>query len=177
VLPTLGEGTVLEIGCGNGKTLASLPAGRTVAVDFSSTAVHYCHGLFPDVHLAISDATTLPFRDGCFETVVASHVIGHAIAVERRKMASEVHRVLARGGTTHMVVFSKDDMRYGKGKEVEPNSFVRGNGIMYHYFDEDELESLFPSMDVQRIGRKVEVKRFGKESFERSTIEAVLVKQ
>ena len=176
MLPTLGEGMVLEIGCGNGKTLASLPAGRTVAVDFSFTAVHHCHGSFPDVHFVVSDATALPFRDGSFGTVVASHVIGHATAVERGKIASEVHRVMVKGGTAHVVVFSVDDMRYGKGREVEPNTFVRGNGIIYHYFDEDELASLFPSMDVQRMGRRTEIKRFGKGSFERSMIEAVLVK-
>jgi hypothetical protein len=36
-------------------------------------------------------------------------------------------------------VFSIKDFRYGKGKEIEENSFVRGNGIITHYFKDDEL--------------------------------------
>ena len=43
-------------------------------------------------------------------------------------------RVLRPGGEVRFKAFSRADMRFGKGEEVEPGTFIRGAGVLTHYF-------------------------------------------
>lgn len=88
----LGDGTsVLVIGAGAQKSwLHGFFAKRTsVRVVYSDVDVRGMVDLFCDAH-------ELPFLDGTFDGVIASAVLEHVVYPER--VASEIHRVLARDG-------------------------------------------------------------------------------
>jgi ubiquinone/menaquinone biosynthesis C-methylase UbiE len=147
-LPDLPAGaTVLELGCGNGKTLVALArrSWRVTAVDISHQAVSLArqHPATSEVSFAIADAEHLPFREQVFDAVFLVHVIGHVPEKGRRAVASEVCRVLRPGGAAFFRGFSIEDMRAGKGTEVEEQTFRRGDGIITHYFTEAEVADLF----------------------------------
>ncbi|MDP2845529.1 MAG: class I SAM-dependent methyltransferase, partial [Candidatus Methanoperedens sp.] len=57
---------------------------------------------------------------------------------------SEFRRILNDRGILFIEVLGNEDMRYG-GDEVEPDTFVRKNGIIYHYFNKIELEEVLKS--------------------------------
>lgn len=147
-LPDIPAGAaVLELGCGNGKTLSALArhSSGAVAIDVSPRAVALARQR-PDtasVHLAVADARHLPFCGETFDAVFIVHVAGHLTGPGRRALASEVRRVLLPGGTTFFRGFSIEDMRAGKGEETEHRTFARGDGILTHYFTEDEVSDLF----------------------------------
>jgi SAM-dependent methyltransferase len=148
-----GSCRILELGCGNGKTVFPLvKAGRSVtALDLSPRAASLCRSLCrnTDLHILIGDARQTPFRDASFDIVIASHVAGHLTAAGRQDLASEVLRLLPPGGVLHFRDFSREDLRCGKGRETEPGTFLRGNGIATHYFAPGEVRTLFTGLAVR----------------------------
>lgn len=147
-LPELpADAAVLEIGCGNGKTFEALArqSSRVTAVDISPEAVALARRRpgTAEADLAVADARHLPFRDEAFDAVFLVHVAGHLPLRGRTAIASEAVRVLRPSGTLFFRGFSVEDMRAGKGTETEPWTFLRGGGIITHYFTEAETAELF----------------------------------
>jgi SAM-dependent methyltransferase len=153
------HGLVLELGIGNGKNLTAFPSDSTViGLDFSISALRACNRSH-QIPLLQADVTALPFRDGSFPNVAASHVLGHLDSASMRKASAETERVLQKGGLLYISVFGEDDMRFGKGDEVEQRTFQRGNGVITHYFLENEVPELFPDFRTVRTWERRMQKR------------------
>ena len=156
-LPTIGVGSrVLELGCGNGKSFFALTSqGLAVtAIDFSPRAALMSHRVALHAGtgaVAIADARELPFVKESFDAVIAVHVLGHMYEKDRARIAGESSRVLKEGGTLWFSGFSCEDLRHGKGREVEPHTFERANGTATHYFTEPEVQSLYPLLQPVKI--------------------------
>lgn len=156
-LPRLPCGSrILELGCGDGKTTASLAEAdcSVTAIDFSSHAVSLCRQTCSDpdlVRVLIADIRKTPFRNESFDIVIASHITGHLSLFGRRDLSSEVLRLLVPAGTIYFRDFSVGDFRYGYGKETETGTFTRKNGIATHYFTEGEVLALFTGLVVQSL--------------------------
>jgi hypothetical protein len=80
------------------------------------------------------------------------------LSEDRTTVARELVRVLTRGGHILVEVFGTEDIRCGDGQEVEKGTYLRGTGILTHYFGENEVAFLFPGLvmisetsDVRRI--------------------------
>lgn len=107
------HGTVLDVGCGTGRTTAALRNSGfdVVGVDITPRYVDTAAGFFPDLELGVADATSLPFTDDCFEHVLFSfNGIDHLAPEEvRLDVFHEVRRVLEPGGlfafSTHNPLF------------------------------------------------------------------------
>ncbi|WP_319379213.1 class I SAM-dependent methyltransferase [uncultured Methanocorpusculum sp.] len=153
LLPEIPENAlVLETGCGNGKTLSSL-GENAVGIDISSAAVQLA-----GPSALVGNVRFLPFKDSVFDIIFCWHVLGHLLFKERKKAADEMLRVLKLGGVLYFKDFSRNDFRYGKGTEVEPSSFLRGDGIVTHYFKQEELVSLFGPSDISTVSWDLRIK-------------------
>ncbi|NYZ75226.1 class I SAM-dependent methyltransferase [Candidatus Micrarchaeota archaeon] len=148
------KGRVLELGCGNGKTASALSLQKQVelhAVDSSPTAVGLCKQLVERVGgkavVREANGLQLDYATGFFDAVVCFHYLGHMPSNERNKAVAEATRVLKKNGKLFFREFGTKDFRLGKGKEVEPDTFVRGNGIWTHYFSQEEVRGLFPLLE------------------------------
>jgi len=159
-LPDLPKGTeVLELGCGNGKTLAAMvkKEWHITAVDISSTAILLARKAIVDryehVKLMEADIMSLPLEPSNFDAVFCYHVLGHLVSKDREKALNEVKRVLKPGGKLFIQEFSMNDLRFGKGEEIEPNAFLNQNGILTTFFSEGTmfqmLEQVFPGSDIE----------------------------
>ncbi len=168
---------VLELGCGDGKTVASLTVGdrRVTAIDISSHAASLCHKACANkgqADILIADSRQTPFRNESFDVAIASHIAGHLFLAERLQLAGEVFRLLIQGGVICFRDFSTHDFRYGRGVETEPGTFTRKNGIATHYFTEDELRALFAGFTVQSLVQHQWVMRVKGKNFTRAEIVA-----
>jgi ubiquinone/menaquinone biosynthesis C-methylase UbiE len=177
-LPLLAEGSsVLELGCGDGKTLSGMPGDwKIVALDISQKALQFSRRLLPDVELVLADACRLPLQSASFDAVFAFHVTGHLLAEGRRALAREAARVLVRGGRLFFREFGTDDMRAGLGEEVESGTFRRGAGILTHYFTESEVEGIFCELELVSIDTHRWKLRIKGQDLQRSEVEAVFIK-
>lgn len=179
-LPDLPEGSdVLELGCGDGKTLAAMQ-GRSwdvTALDISSEAVKLSRSaLRSEVSLLLADARHLPFKGESFDAVFAFHVTGHMLQAGRERIAREAWRVLMPRGKLFFREFGTEDMRSGRGEEVEPGTFQRGSGVITHYFTEGEVVSLFRDLLPLSMQTRRWKMRIKGEDFWRCEVEAVFIK-
>lgn len=161
-LPFPSGGRILEIGCGNGKTVLALKKRgfNVIGVDFSQSAIDMC-GSMMDGEFVCASVTDLPFDDGVFDGAVAFHVLEHLTASELGEAVEELRRVLR--PDSHLLVrcFAKGDMRSEKGEVLDDSTVIRGNGILYHYFTEDEILSAFNQFVCAGIGTVEDRTRFG----------------
>lgn len=154
-LPDLLKGSlVLECGCGNGKTLFPMQAKgwNVVGVDFSSEAVRLCGG-----SAVLGDVRRLPFPDDFFDAVFCWHVLGHLLSEDRKAAGTEILRVTKPCGRVFFKGFSRNDLRYGKGKLVEEHTFLKGDGVFTHYFDDCSLHEVFGEGEVYVTSWKMRV--------------------
>ncbi len=176
----VGKGLVLDAGCGDGKTTELLIRDfEVVGCDFSKEAllslrVHRD----PEnrVNLVECELNELPFRAEKFDAITCVHSLSHLMEAERRTTSDGLVRVLKPGGHIFVEVFGTGDLRSGRGREIEPKSFLRGNGIMTHYFQEGELASLFPSLELLAEARSSEIVTYGAVSGRRESIRSLFRK-
>ncbi|MDR2845673.1 MAG: class I SAM-dependent methyltransferase [Candidatus Methanoplasma sp.] len=150
---------VLDIGCGNGKTSSALinMGASVIGLDFSSSAVEYCRSMFgAAAEFVVADCESMPFPDKSFDAVAAVHIFEHLNSDEAERTVSEIRRVLVPGGKVFIRVFAVGDLR-AKGKDSD----VKGNGISYRYYTEDQMSSLFSGFEVISSKRIDETARFG----------------
>lgn len=180
-LPDLPEGSaVLELGCGDGKTLSAM-AGRgwkITALDISEEALRLSRIVAPEAFLLLllADVRCLPFQNESFDAIFAFHVTGHLLLADRKRTASEAMRVLRKGGKLFLREFSAEDMRLGKGREVELRTFRRGGGVITHYFTEDEIAELFSGLRLLSVQSHRWKMRIEGKDMMRSEIEAIFEK-
>ena len=116
-LPAAGERT-LEVGCGEGRVVRDLEAhGHNVAaVDISFTLLRHATERDRSAVFALSDASSLPFRDSSFDLVVAYNSL--QVVADMAGTVRESARVLRAGGhlaacvshpVTDLAEFESDD--------------------------------------------------------------------
>ena len=79
---------------------------------------------------------------------MCSGVIGDHLLQRRLKIAKWLMEVLQPGGLLFLTAFGRDDSEYSNGEQVEQHTFCHTLGFPVHYFDQPELKSLFPAMEI-----------------------------
>ncbi len=148
---------VLDAGCGDGKTTEVLSKRcDVVGCDFSKEALLSLRSqrdIEENVNLVECNIGYLPFDHEKFDAATCVHTLSHMVEAYRSRAADEIVRVLKPGGYVFIEGFGKGDIRFGEGEEVEDSSFLRGNGIITHYFQEGEIPALFEGSEfVTEVG-------------------------
>ncbi|MDD1695717.1 MAG: class I SAM-dependent methyltransferase [Methanoregula sp.] len=175
-LPEMPAGSqVLDLGCGNGKTLPVMINRRwnVTALDISGKAVTFSRNVSQGpspAEVMVADARNIPFKSSKFDAVFAIHMIGHVHETDRELIAREVSRILKKGGILFFCDFSTYDVRFGNGKETEPSTFLRGTEIITHYFTRQEVIDLFPGLNCGSVTLHQWLMRVRGKHLERSEV-------
>lgn len=93
---------LLDIGCGEGRTLAMLRGRgvlrRGVGVDLLPERVDRARAAWPDLEFLVADGTRLPFPDQSFDVALAMTVFSSVPSSVREAIAAEIARVLRPAG-------------------------------------------------------------------------------
>lgn len=89
--------TVLDLGCGNGKSTANIVGKNVFGVDLSVKQLAIAREKFPERQFLVADATKLPFKSNVFDLIVMINVLHH-LGNKPRRCLKECYRVLKRGG-------------------------------------------------------------------------------
>ncbi|HWN42892.1 MAG TPA: methyltransferase domain-containing protein [Thermoanaerobaculia bacterium] len=135
------QGTVLDVGCGEGYFLGSLSKGREAhGVDLSVPAIDLAARRWPEVSWWVVNADrSLPFADGSFDT---------ALSIAGRRPAGELRRVVK--GRLLVAVPGEDDL-------IELREAVMGEGRLLGRVERTvaELAGTF-ELEAHRTLRSVE---------------------
>jgi len=69
--------TIVDVGCGNGELLASLPSANVIGFDYSFPGLVHARDRNADANVACARADRLPLPNESIDAVVAQHVIEH----------------------------------------------------------------------------------------------------
>ncbi len=164
---------ILDAGCGKGRYL--LPLARrgykVIGCDFALSALRE---LKPrGLEIAACEISKLPFKTSIFQAVLCYGVLQHLLERRRKLAVGEMRRVMRPGAKLFLEVLGREDMRYGKGEEIEKDTFQRKSGILCHYFSSQELRELLQPFEIIKLeDRKIE-KTFKGEKYTRHFIFAI----
>ena len=95
--------TILDAGAGEGtfthnimKKLGKKRKTQTIAYEISGQAIRLGKKRYPGLKFVQGDITSMPFKTGSFDTVIAIEVVEHLLNIN--KVFSEFGRVLTNGG-------------------------------------------------------------------------------
>ena len=154
-LKTQGFRRAFDLGCGVGRHVIFLAKEgyEVYASDFSEPAIKYCQDWLQREGLSATvakmDMTEIPYPDGFFDLIVAYNVIYHTTFTGMTHLVDTIHRKLRPGGYFFVTLKSTQEWRYGRGTEVERNTFFRpGKGVPIHFSTEGDIEFLFRHFDI-----------------------------
>jgi len=129
--------SVLDLGCGAGYGTAELAgeARFAIGIDVAPEAIAHAQSAYsqPNISFVPASATGLPFRDGCFELIVAFEVIEHL--ADWRTLLSEARRLLHADGVFLVSTPNKEYYTASRGS-AGPNPFHT------HEFEFDEFRNV-----------------------------------
>jgi SAM-dependent methyltransferase len=177
------DSRILDAGSGNGRYLGELSKHYdAIGIDISLIALknfkvqftrngRFIEQLWAGIH-------TLPFKVSVFDGILCYGVLQHLFKEEREAAAGEFKRVLRKGGFLFFEAFGCEDMRNERNTSISPeeNTFLRQNGIVYHYFTKEEVSLLFKEFEVIKLEDITKEKNFRGKTYRRHMIRGVFRK-
>ena len=157
---------VLDLGVGGGRHIKLLCelGFDAYGFDVSMTGLRYTREWLRKnswkAGLVRASMVTLPFKDELFDAVISVGVLHYGDRRDLQQAIQEVHRVLKLGGKTFVALKTIADYRFGKGEEIEPDTFImkihetNEYGTIHHFLSEKavfEHFSLFSGTELEKI--------------------------
>lgn len=155
-----GAQVLLEIGAGAGNTAFPIlahnqnPHLRVHACDFSKKAVEVMRSheeyneafMSADVWDVTSDELPPGVGEGTVDVAILVFIFSALAPTQWKKAVANVHRLLKPGGQVCFRDYGRGDLaqvRFKKGRYMEENFYVRGDGTRVYFFEKDELEEIW----------------------------------
>jgi SAM-dependent methyltransferase len=178
---------LLDLGSARGREIFRERARLAVGVDLAQVALRDCARHYDLA--ALADLRRLPFRDGSFDCIVSSHVMGHVPLAAKEDVLAEVARLLRPGGVTAHVIetdskhplvrLAKREPEQYRRRLIEPDGHV-GLELVPAVVERFRRHGLVPveatPLDTGPFHPRLIVKWFGNEYAERDEQFARLVR-
>jgi SAM-dependent methyltransferase len=174
------NGVILELGVGDGKNIRArnIQNQTLIGLDFSIEALLLCKQdpIIQNASLVLADVCFLPFSSSSIDQVFAHHIFGHLLDCQQIVLMNEIFKILRPGGRLILTVFGFDDMRRGKGREVEPSTYIRGDGIITRYYSLEDIKSFHSGFNIIRIKNETWPFKVREKEYRRSILTAIMEK-
>ena len=177
---TAGAATILEVGAGAGNTAFPIllhnrnPGLKIHACDFSPKAVELMrqHEKYDEKRMQADvwdvAGTDLPpgLTEGGIDVVIMIFVFSALAPSQWEQAVRNVHRTLKPGGYVLFRDYGRGDLaqvRFKKGRWMEENFYVRGDGTRVYFFEKDELRHIWSGLgttDDNRPDSSIDSSRF-----------------
>ncbi|OAA66254.1 actin binding protein [Cordyceps fumosorosea ARSEF 2679] len=155
-----GPKVILEIGAGAGNTAFPILANnknphlKIHACDFSKTAVEVMrkHEEYESAQIQadvwdVAGAELPPdLEEGSVDVAILIFIFSALSPREWSRAVRNVHRLLRPGGTVLFRDYGRGDLaqvRFRKGRYLEENFYIRGDGTRVYFFDRDQLADIW----------------------------------
>ena len=160
------QGRLLNIGCAHGPDFLPFRQdfklyGIDSAYQMLEQAIIYSSKFNFYTSLATADARYLPFKDNCFDWVIAIATYHHIKGDKGRKKAfSELKRVLKPGGEAFLTVWNRRQPRFWFKSQEQQVPWRKKDHVLYRYyhlFSYSELRNILIKTDFEIISIKPEI--------------------
>jgi tRNAThr (cytosine32-N3)-methyltransferase len=155
-----GPKIVLEVGAGAGNSAFPIlannknPKLKVHACDFSKKAVEVMRAhveyntemMQADVWDAASKELPPGLEENTVDVVVMVFIFSALSPLQWKQAVRNIHRVLKPGGEVCFRDYGRGDLaqvRFKKGRYLEENFYIRGDGTRVYFFEKDELASIW----------------------------------
>jgi len=155
-----GPRIILEIGAGAGNTAFPIlahnknPQLKIHACDFSKKAVEVMRNdqsydsqyIQADVWDAASSDLPPDVEEGTVDVALMVFIFSALSPLQWQQAVDNVHRVLKPGGVVCFRDYGRGDLaqvRFRKGRYLEENFYIRGDGTRVYFFEKDELAEIW----------------------------------
>ncbi|KAK5663006.1 hypothetical protein OQA88_6420 [Cercophora sp. LCS_1] len=155
-----GPFTLLEIGAGAGNTAFPIlsknknPLLRLHACDFSKKAVEVMRShesyntdiMQADVWDVAGEELPPGLQEGSVDVALMVFIFSALSPLQWKKAVDNVYRVLKPGGEVCFRDYGRGDLaqvRFRKGRYLEENFYIRGDGTRVYFFEKDELADIW----------------------------------
>ena len=143
---------VLDLGCGGGVPYAAMLSGRfdVIGVDISAGQVALARRLVPGATFLRGDMSSLAFRPGAFDAIVALYSIIHVPREEHESLLQHLYELLRPAGRL-LAVLGRDDW---VGRESD--WLVPGVEMYWSHFDADTNQRMVERAGFRTLGVQIE---------------------
>ncbi|MGV8983164.1 class I SAM-dependent methyltransferase [Clostridium sp.] len=145
---------VMDLGCGTGRHSIHLAQQgfKVFATDISETGIGIAKSKAKKLNLTNiefkqHDMRDIPFKNNSLDGILCVWTTGHGTLEDSCKNANEIYRILKPNGVVVIDYVSTNDGNYGKGKEIDKDTFVDNvegeENIPHHYSTIEELKELY----------------------------------
>lgn len=160
----LGFKKVLDLGSGLGRnSIYFAKQGFEVsAIDISDYGINYLNEWAKKENLHIDakvgDMVSLPYEDNYFDCLFAYHSMSHTDTEGIKKVASEIKRVLKKGGEMYTSLCSKDSLEFTKTSfpKIDANTVLNKEdgpeiNVPHFYAKREDILNIFYNFDIEKI--------------------------
>lgn len=165
-----GAKIILEIGAGAGNTAFPILASnmntqlKIHACDFSKTAVevmrkheeYNSEQIQADIWDVAGQELPPGLEEGSVDVAILIFIFSALSPKEWSRAVRNVHRLLKPGGTVLFRDYGRGDLaqvRFRKGRYLEENFYIRGDGTRVYFFDRDELAVIWSGKTAEADGQ------------------------
>ena len=148
-------------GYGRNTKLFSSNSIKTTGIEISEIAYNLAKVFDPQSEISLGSVYDLPSITQKYDAIYCFNVL-HLFTEENRKNVLKFcANIIKIQAILFFVVFSDEEATFGKGKEIEPNTFESKPGRPVHYFSEMDLKSLFHEFNILELGQIKEKENHG----------------
>jgi SAM-dependent methyltransferase len=156
---------ICDLGCGTGRNLVPIARNGFEAhgIDFSAEGLRRSYRRAKDagidIELVRGDMKKIPYASASFDALICIYAIYHGTLSDIEETVSEIYRVLRDGGLAYITFQTLRSHKYGKGREIEAQTFVQDrdidcqheSGIPHHFSSEDEVHWIMRAFQIIKL--------------------------
>jgi SAM-dependent methyltransferase len=148
-------------GYGRNTKLFSKSGFKVSGIEISDDAVKEALKFDPKTKFYRKTALEIDSINGKFDAVYCFNLLHLFKEKERLLFIEKCNNILNNDGFAFFVVFSDKEESFGKGRQVEKDTFESKPGRIAHYFTRQDLLEHFNNFDVIEIGEMNEEENHG----------------
>ena len=122
---------------------------KVVGIEISEIAVELAKTFDPQTTFINRSVLEMDVIDEKFDAIYCFNVLHLFLSDDRLKFLKKCYNQLTKNGLVFFTVFSEKETSFGKGKELEQNTFESKPGRPTHYFTEEDLIEHFKDYIVK----------------------------
>ncbi len=139
-------------GYGRNTKLFSDCGYHVTGIEISQKAVSIATQFDPGTRFITGSVLDVAFEKQSFDAVYCFNVLHLFRQKERQQFVSKCCNWLKTPGYMFFTAFSMDEPSFGKGREMEKNTFESKIGRPTHYFSDEDLREHFKNLDILETG-------------------------